>query len=133
MKALYLAVTALFAVSAAYSGVASIALMEPIGEVFARLELPTSLAVWVGLWKVAGAPVLFASRWPRLREWAYAGFFFELTGAVALHVAAGDTPEQIAPPVMLLAMAAASYGLMRRQERPKPHGFTTEERVGMPA
>ncbi len=44
----------------------------------------------LGLWKVLGAIALLVPRFPRLKEWAYAGIFFNVTGAAASHAAVGD-------------------------------------------
>jgi hypothetical protein len=60
--------------------------------------------------------VLLAPRLPRLKEWAYAGIFFDLTGAAASHAISGDSPGNIATPLVLLLIAAASWAL-RPQSR----------------
>ena len=44
----------------------------------------------LGLWKVLGAIALLVPRFPPLKEWAYAGIFFNVTGAAASHAAVGD-------------------------------------------
>ncbi|MGA2730871.1 MAG: DoxX family protein, partial [Terracidiphilus sp.] len=44
----------------------------------------------VGVWKVLAVGALLWPKFPRLREWAYAGVFFEMSGAVESHVLAGD-------------------------------------------
>lgn len=48
---------------------------------------------------------------PRLEEWAYAGIFFDLTGAATSHAISGDPPGRIATPLVLLLIAAASWAL----------------------
>ena len=108
--------TALFALSAGFSGASMVLWREPIPEVFARLELPFALAALLGAWKILGALALFVPGVPRLKEWIYAGFAFELSGAVALHLAAGDTLTQSGGPILLFVMGAASYVLRRREE-----------------
>jgi hypothetical protein len=45
----------------------------------------------LGIWKVLGAIAIVVPRYPRLKEWAYAGIFFNVTGAAASHAAAGDS------------------------------------------
>ena len=65
----------------------------------------------VGVWKLFSVPALLAPRLPRLKEWAYAGIFFDFTGAAASHAFSGDPPGKIATPLVLLLIAAASWAL----------------------
>lgn len=54
------------------------------------LGYPLYFLTIIGLWRVLGAIAILVPRFPRLKEWAYAGIFFDLTGAAASHAAAGD-------------------------------------------
>jgi hypothetical protein len=54
------------------------------------LGYPVYFLTILGVWKVLSAPALLAPRLPRLKEWAYAGIFFDLTGAAASHAFSGD-------------------------------------------
>ena len=56
----------------------------------------------LGLWKVLGAVAVVIPGFPRLKEWAYAGFFFDLTGAAASHAFAGDGAADILAPLGFL-------------------------------
>jgi uncharacterized membrane protein YphA (DoxX/SURF4 family) len=58
-------------------------------EVIDRLGYPPYFLVILGIWKLLGAVALLVPRFPRLKEWAYAGVVFNYTGAVASHLAAG--------------------------------------------
>ena len=60
------------------------------GMVVEDLGYPEYFLVILGAWKLLGGVVLLIPRFPRLKEWAYAGAFFNYTGAVASHVAVGD-------------------------------------------
>jgi hypothetical protein len=51
---------------------------------------PAYVLYIVGVWKILAVGALLCRRFPRLREWAYAGVFFEMSGAVASHVLVGD-------------------------------------------
>src|SRR5258706_9779521 len=75
------------------------------------LGYPAYFLTILGVWKVLSAPALLAPRLPRLKEWAYAGIFFNLTGAAASHAFSGDSPGKIATPLVLLLIAAASWAL----------------------
>jgi hypothetical protein len=48
-------------------------------------------------------------RFPVVKEWAYAGFFFVMSGAIYSHVAVGDPLKEIWPASLLLALAAVSW------------------------
>jgi uncharacterized membrane protein YphA (DoxX/SURF4 family) len=63
---------------------------EPVVEVMARLGYPVYLLRILGCWKLLGAIALLVPRFPRLKEWAYAGTFFEMTGAVTSEVVCGE-------------------------------------------
>ncbi|HEX5099918.1 MAG TPA: DoxX family protein, partial [Polyangiaceae bacterium] len=54
---------------------------------------------------------ILAPRFPRLKEWAYAGMFFDLTGAALSHAAAGDPASNVVVPLVILALAASSWAL----------------------
>ena len=55
-----------------------------------------------------GAITLLIPGWPKLKEWAYAGFTFTWIAAVVAHYLAGDGPRAFAP-FMLLALLFVSY------------------------
>jgi hypothetical protein len=59
-------------------------------ETVTILGYPAYVLTIIGLWKIAGSLVLLAPRFPRLKEWAYAGIVFNLTGAFFSHAAVGD-------------------------------------------
>jgi uncharacterized membrane protein YphA (DoxX/SURF4 family) len=52
-----------------------------------RLGYPAYFLVILGVWKLLGAIAVMVPRFPRLKEWAYAGVVFNLTGALASHIA----------------------------------------------
>lgn len=104
--------TALFCVGMLPGGVMDLVQPEIAVEMAATLGVPLALFTLVGIWKLLGVAALAMPGFPRIKEWAYAGFFFDLTGAAYLHAAAGDTAG-IAPPLVLAALLVASY-LLRR-------------------
>jgi len=59
-------------------------------ETVTLLGYPLYFLTIIGTCKILGAIALVAPRWPRLTEWAYAGIVFNLLGALASHVLAGD-------------------------------------------
>jgi uncharacterized membrane protein YphA (DoxX/SURF4 family) len=65
----------------------------------------------LGVWKVLGGIAVLAPGFPRLKEWAYAGMFFDLTGASASHAAVGDPVGKIVTPLIILGIVMASWAL----------------------
>ena len=84
---------------------------DPVVDVLAHLGYPTYLLTILGVLKLLGAAALLAPGLPRLKEWAYAGIFFELAGAGLSHMAMGDSLDIVAPPFALAAFAVASWAL----------------------
>jgi hypothetical protein len=54
---------------------------------------------------------------PRLKEWAYAGIVFNMTGAVASHLAVGDSAGNLVAPIIFTGLVAASWALRRAPRR----------------
>jgi uncharacterized membrane protein YphA (DoxX/SURF4 family) len=87
----YWVTTALLVFAIGSGGVAELAhLPANVEGIVHVLGYPLYFLTILGLWKVLGAIALLVPRFPRLKEWAYAGIFFNVTGAAASHVAAGD-------------------------------------------
>ena len=63
----------------------------------------------VGVWKVLACIALLWPRLPRLREWAYAGIFFEMSGAAASHLLAGDPLGKAAIPLIFTFLTLVSW------------------------
>jgi uncharacterized membrane protein YphA (DoxX/SURF4 family) len=80
-------------------------------EGMAHLGYPGYFAAILGAWKIAGAIAVLAPRFPRLKEWAYAGMAFDLTGAALSHASSGDDAGKIITPLVLLGIVAASWAL----------------------
>jgi uncharacterized membrane protein YphA (DoxX/SURF4 family) len=83
---------------------------QPVVLVLAQLGYPVYLLTILGVWKLLGAIALLVPRFPRLKEWAYAGAFFEMTGAAASHAARGDNASALGL-LMFAALILASWAL----------------------
>jgi DoxX-like family len=89
---------------------------QPVVAVLAHLGYPVYLLNILGVWKLLGAMALLAPGLPRLKEWAYAGTLFALTGAVASSIASGDSSADLIGPGFFAVCAVASWAL-RPQSR----------------
>jgi uncharacterized membrane protein YphA (DoxX/SURF4 family) len=81
-----------------------------VTEVLERLGYPLYLAALLGVAKLLAGIAILAPKYPRLKEWAYAGIVIDFGGALYSHIRMGE-PEQIVAPVLLLAIAFTSWYL----------------------
>jgi uncharacterized membrane protein YphA (DoxX/SURF4 family) len=92
-------------------GVTDIARPSFLMEGMTHLGYPTYFVVILGVWKVLGGAVVVIPGLPRLKEWAYAGMVFDLTGAAASHAAMGDPAGKIITPLVITGIVMASWAL----------------------
>jgi uncharacterized membrane protein YphA (DoxX/SURF4 family) len=81
------------------------------------LGYPEYMLTILGVWKLLGVLAILAPRFPRLKEWAYAGIFFDLTGAAASHAICHDSRQKIVITLALTAIALASWALRPASRR----------------
>jgi uncharacterized membrane protein YphA (DoxX/SURF4 family) len=74
-----------------------------------HLGYPTYFATILGTWELLGAVAILAPVWPRVKEWAYAGMFFMLTGAALSHAASGDPAGKILMPLTVVPAVIMSW------------------------
>jgi hypothetical protein len=113
----YWVTTGLFCLALTFSGLAHGLGLGPIPEAMKALGYPPYVSTLLGVAKLAGVVALVVPGRPVLKEWAYAGFTFNLLGAFASHLFAGDPLAEALPPLLLLGLAAASYHLRPAQRR----------------
>jgi hypothetical protein len=65
--------------------------------------------VGLGIWKFLGVVAVLIPKFPLLKEWAYAGFFFVMSGAIFSHIALGDPMKEIFPSLLLLILTVVSW------------------------
>ena len=109
--AAYWIATALVVFALGSGGIAEILRIPPVVEGMTHLGYPVYFCVILGVWKVLGAVVMLLPRWPRLKEWAYAGAVFDLTGAAVSHLVMGDGPVKLIGPLLFTLFALLSWGL----------------------
>ena len=107
----YWTTTALVAFAFAAGGIFDLSGAPEIMQTLDRLGYPAYLAPLLGTWKLLGVLAILAPGLPRLKEWAYAGMVFDITGAIVSHAAVGDPVAQLTAPIVLLGLIAASWAL----------------------
>jgi len=74
-----------------------------------HLGYPVYFLTILGVWKILGVAALLIPKFPLLKEWVYAGFFFAMSGAVLSHIISGDAVNEIFPPLLLLVLTLVSW------------------------
>jgi len=110
-KALYWASTGFAAAALAGIGAADLAQVPDVSAGLAHLGYPPYFATIIGVWKLLAVAAILAPGMPRLKEWAYAGLFFTLTGAAMSHVISGDALQVVAFPLVILGIVVTSRAL----------------------
>lgn len=90
--------------------------IEYVRVVLTQLGYPLYLLIILGVWRIPGALVLLVPRFPRLKEWAYAGAFFNYTGAAASHLLADHT-TQWGGPLIFSIFTLVSWALRPASRR----------------
>jgi len=73
------------------------------------LGYPVYLLTLLGTWKILGVIAVLVPKFPLLKEWAYAGFFFAMSGAAISHIASGSPVKEIFPSLLLLILTVLSW------------------------
>ncbi len=107
----YWVTTVIIAAELAVGGVWDVLRVPFVRGVMEHLGYPSYLLVILGAFKLPGALALVVPRFPRVKEWAYAGAFFNYAGAAASHAIAGDGAAGWAGPAAFAAILAASWAL----------------------
>ena len=74
-----------------------------------RLGYPIYFLTILGVWKILGVVALLIPKFRLLKEWAYAGFCFVMSGAIFSHIAVGDSMSEIFPSLLLLILTVVSW------------------------
>jgi len=74
-----------------------------------QLGYPVYFVTILGICKILGVVALLVPKFPLLKEWAYAGFFFMMSGAVFTHIAADNSMGEMFPSLLLLILTVVSW------------------------
>ncbi len=107
----YWVITGMVAFFIGSGGAAELARLPGNVEGLVHLGYPPYFATIIGFWKVLGAIAILVPGFPRLKEWAYAGIFFNMTGAAATAVFVGAAPWHVIVDLVLTALTVASWAL----------------------
>ncbi len=108
-RIIYWIATIWLALGMTATGIVQLLQVEEEAQSMERLGYPDYLMTILGVWKILGVIVLLIPKFTLVKEWAYAGFFFVMTGAIASHIAVGDRPGELFGPILLLALTVVSW------------------------
>jgi len=80
-------------------------------DLMTSLQYPVYLLTIIGTWKMLGVIAVLVPKFPLLKEWAYAGFFFLSSGALVSHLFTHHTIIEMIGPILLLVLTVASWCL----------------------
>lgn len=86
-----------------------IKMKEEVDKTSLHLGYPAYFLTIIGIWKLLGSIVVLLPKLGLLKEWAYAGFFFAMTGAIFSHFAVGDSAMEYFGPTLLLVLTFLSW------------------------
>ena len=108
-KIIYWIATIWLALGMLSSGIVQLLKLKEETDFIIRLGYPMYFLTILGIWKILGVIALLIPKFPLLKEWAYAGFFLAMSGAVFSHIATGNSISEIFPPLLLLILTVVSW------------------------
>jgi uncharacterized membrane protein len=108
-KIIYWIATIWLALGMLSTGIVQLFKMKEDVDFIIDLGYPIYFLTILGLWKILGVVALLIPKIPLLKEWAYAGFFFAMSGAVFSHIASGNSMNEIVPSLLLLILIVISW------------------------
>ncbi|GGD82601.1 hypothetical protein GCM10011514_53350 [Emticicia aquatilis] len=108
-KIIYWVATVWLSLGMVSTGIVQLIKMKEEADMMAHLGYPLYFLTLLGVWKILGVVAVLLPKFPLLKEWAYAGFFFSMSGAVYSHIASGDAAKELFGPVLLLILTAVSW------------------------
>lgn len=108
-KIIYWVATIWLALGMLSTGIVQLIQMNGEVDNFTNLGYPLYLMTILGIWKILGVAAILIPNFTLLKEWAYAGFFFVMTGAIVSHVLSGNSINEIFPPLLLLILTILSW------------------------
>jgi len=117
LKIFYWIFTGLFAAFMIMSAIPDIIIHPEAVKGFEAMDMPKYLIPFVGVAKLLGAVAILVPGFPRLKEWAYAGLFFDLIGAIYSMYSAGIPASSWAPVLLPVAVGIVSYVLYHKKQK----------------
>jgi len=108
-KIIYWVATLWLALGMTSTGIVQLLKTEPEVAKMTQLGYPAYLLTLLGICKLLGVVTVLVPGFPKLKEWAYAGFLFNMVGAVYSHLANGSESKELFGPTLLIVLTAVSW------------------------
>ncbi|KRD57668.1 DoxX-like family protein [Flavobacterium sp. Root935] len=108
-KIIYWIATLWLALGMASTGIVQLIQNKEEIEMMKHLGYPLYFLTLLGVWKLLGVIAILIPKFGLLKEWAYAGFFFAMSGAVVSHLACGDGAKELFGPLLLIVLTIFSW------------------------
>ncbi|WP_259015884.1 DoxX family protein [Emticicia fluvialis] len=109
-KIIYWIATIWLSLGMVSSGVVQLIHLKEEVDLFNHLGYPEYFLTIIGVWKLLGVVAVLVPKFPVVKEWAYAGFFVTMAGALFSHLAVGDTTfEAFFGPILLVVLTVTSW------------------------
>ncbi|MGE8343821.1 hypothetical protein BSF41_40050 [Flavobacterium sp. ACN2] len=108
-RIIYWIATLWLALGMTATGIVQLIPMKEEAEMIQRLGYPLYFLTLLGVWKLLGVIAILIPKFGLLKEWAYAGFFFAMSGAVVSHLAIKDEASTLFGPVLLIVLTVVSW------------------------
>ena len=110
-KIIYWVATLWLSLGMLSSGIVQLLKVESEIKFIVDMGYPVYFLTLLGIWKILGVIAILVPKYPLVKEWAYAGFFFTMSGALFSHIAVGASAQEIFPPILLLVLTVVSWYL----------------------
>ncbi|WP_308992476.1 DoxX family protein [Mariniflexile litorale] len=108
-KIIYWIATLWLALGMTSTGIVQLIKMEEEVNMMEHLGYPIYFLSLLGVWKILGVIAILIPKMPLLKEWAYAGFFFAMSGAIYSHIVLGDDVVALFGPLLLIVLTMTSW------------------------
>lgn len=108
-KIIYWIATLWLALGMLSTGIVQLIKMKEEVDMMAKLGYPLYFMTLLGIWKIFGVLAVLIPKYPLLKEWAYAGFFFAMSGAIFSHAMIGDGAMEFFGPTLLIVLTFVSW------------------------
>ncbi|MBE8724710.1 DoxX family protein [Flavobacterium hungaricum] len=108
-KIIYWIATLWLALGMTATGIVQILQIKEEVDMMNHLRYPLYFLPLLGIWKILGVIAILIPKFGLLKEWAYAGFFFAMSGAVVSHLASGDDAKALFGPALLIVLTIVSW------------------------
>ncbi len=108
-KITYWIATGWLALGMLSTGIVQLINMKEEVAVITQLGYPVYFLTLLGSWKILGVIAVLIPKFALLKEWAYAGFFFAMSGAVFSHIVSGSSMNELFGPLLLLVLTVTSW------------------------